>query len=477
LERASIRPETEREPYGATSAPLLLDPASHEAYNNLGTIFASLGDEKTALIFFEAAATLNPDAADIQSNLGNLYLKSEQVEVAIERYTRAIALAPEVATYYNHLGKALIVAERYLDAEATIRRALTLRPDYPEAYLNLGFLALEQLQIEKAEEHYRKAILLDPDLAMAHTLLGQMLLLQGKLAEGWAEQEWRWRWKEFPSPKRRFPQPQWRGEAIAGARIFLHAEQGFGDTLQMLRYVPLVAARGAIVVLEVHPELNRLAESIKAVSHLMVRGDSIPEFDWHCPLMSLPLAFGTTLETIPANIPYLYPSPPLTPVLAHPSHTLKVGLVWAGNPRNLRDRKRSLQLAALAPIFAVEHVSLYSLQRGAASADSEAASLPFAASLAQTGDFAETAAALSSLDLILTVDTAVAHLAGALGKPVWILLPRVPSWRWLLDREDSPWYPTARLFRQSVAGDWTPVMQSVSAALASLAGAGLEDPD
>jgi len=449
---------------------LALDPASHAAYNNLGTIFASLGDTQTALIFLEAAAMLDPHAADTQNNLGNLYLKCDRTDAAIERYLKAIALRPEVAAYYNHLGKALIAAERYWEAKTVLWHALTLRPDYPEVYLNLGFLSLEQLEIEQAERHYREAIALDPELAMAHTLLGQMLLLQGRLAEGWEAQEWRWRWKDFPSPVRSFTQPQWRGEAVAGARIFLHAEQGFGDTLQMLRYVPLVARLGGVVTLEVHPELKRLAATLDGVSGVLARGETLPEFDSHCPLMSLPLVFATTLATIPATIPYLHPQAEwVAPIFAESGRRLKVGLVWAGNPKNRRDGKRSLPLSALAPLFAVERVSFYCLQRGAASDDPELKGFPFAGFLGPAGDFADTAAVLCSLDLIVTADTAVAHLAGALGKTVWVVLPRVPSWRWLLDREDSPWYPTARLFRQRVAGDWAPVIQSVAAALASLA--------
>jgi Tfp pilus assembly protein PilF len=450
---------------------LILDPHSHQAYNNLGTLFARLNDHKTAHTFLEAAATLNPNSADTHNNLGNLYLKQDLIPAAIDSYTRAIALNPNQAAFHNHLGKALIEAERYPEAEAALHRAIALRPDYADAYINLGFLALEQLDIDRAGQQYRKAIEIVPDHAMAHTLLSQTLLLRGHYAEGWLEQEWRWRWSDFPSPKRSFPQPQWRGEpseSVAGTHIFLHAEQGFGDTLQMLRYIPLVAARGATITLEVHPELKRLAETLDCPLQVIARGDLIPPFNQHCPLMSLPLAFATTLETVPAS-PYLRATlnPPAERRPPSPE-SLRVGLVWAGNPANRRDRKRSLPLPTLAPLFAMQSISFYSLQRGPAASETEASLLPFAASLAQEGDFADTAAAITSLDLILTVDTAVAHLAGALGKPVWLLLPRVPSWRWLLNRNDSPWYPTARIFRQQTAGDWEPVIAQVAAALSSI---------
>jgi hypothetical protein len=297
--------------------------------------------------------------------------------------------------------------------------------------------------------------------------LAMILLRSGRFRDGWREQEWRWQWKEFPSPKRTFAQPRWHGEALEGRRILLHAEQGLGDAIQFMRYAPMVAALDADTILEVHPELVRLAQTVPGVAHVIARGETLPQFDTHCPLLSLPLAFSTEFATIPANIPYFFPErltsiPPLTG-----EAKLRVGLVWAGDPKSPIDRKRSLPESALAPLFEVKDIAIYSLQRGPAS--EAAPTMPFAGTLAQTGDFAATAEFVSTLDLVLTVDTAVAHLSGALGLPVWIMLPKVADWRWLEAREDSPWYPSARLFRQQAAGDWGQVIARIATELRRLA--------
>lgn len=449
---------------------LTLDPSSFRAYNNLGSIFASLGDWETALTFARAAVELNPSSAEIHGNLAHLYLKQSQTQTAIEHYRQAADLKPDDPLYANSLGNALRVAGHFAEAEASMRRALLLQPNYAEAYFNLGFLYyVQQRPASLIEECYQKAIALAPDLAQAHVNLSHCLLRRGAFAAGWAEQEWRWRWKEFPSPRRNFTQPQWKGEPVEGARILLHAEQGFGDTIQFLRYVPMVARRGARIILEVHPELRSLvarsADGIEVIS----RGDRLPEFDWQCPLLSLPLVFGTELESIPAVIPYLRADMEAPSWLQKERATdLHIGLVWAGGAINVIDRERSLSIAALGALWQVKGVSFYSLQRGPVSPEAESSPFPFAGIGPQTGDFAATAAAVSHLDLIVSVDTSVAHLAGALGKPVWILLPVRSDWRWLIDRNDSPWYPTARLFRQEVEGEWGAVIASVAAELSRL---------
>ena len=257
---------------------------------------------------------------------------------------------------------------------------------------------------------------------------------------------------------------------MRGLRVLVYAEQGIGDTLQFLRYVPLLAERGATVVLEVHPELMRLAETLRGVSTLIGRGDPVPPFDLHCPLMSLPLAFGTELGTIPTEVPYLRAvlDPPAE-IFGRAVKGLRVGLVWAGSPENSSDGRRSIPLSAFAPLREVPGVLLYSLQRGPASEEALQGRFPFTGVLAQSGDFAATAATVQHLDLVIAVDTAVAHLVGALGRPVWILLAAPADWRWLTARDDSPWYPSARLFRQQSAGEWTPVVAEVANALCELA--------
>ena len=343
-----------------------LEPKSFRAYNNLGTLFASLGDSETALIFLHAALTLQPGVAEIHNNVGNVQLARSDFPAALASYRDAVRLEPDEATYYNHLGNALRLAGDFLGAEQAFEKALTLDPSYAEASVNLGFALAEQGRHAFVEEHYRQALRRKPDLALAHVNLSQDLLRRGQLTEGWLEAEWRWQWKQFPSPARNFAQPQWRGEPLGGATILLHAEQGFGDTLQMLRYIPLVARIGARIVLEVPPELLSLVASLEGIADLLACGDALPRFDWHCPLMSLPLAFSTTIETIPSEIPYvtaLRTEPPgwLTPA----KHgRLQIGLVWAGNPKNTVDHRRSLPLAELAPLFAVAGVAIYSLQLG-----------------------------------------------------------------------------------------------------------------
>ncbi len=450
---------------------LALEPACYEAYNNLGSVFASLKDWETALIFVRAAVALKPDSAEIHSNLALLLLHEGQTESAIAGYRQAAALKPDDPMHANSLGNALRVAGEYLEAEAWLHKALLLKPDFAECYVNLGFLFYEQQKpASLVEECYRKAIALKPDLAQAHVNLSHCLLRRGDFAAGWAEHEWRWKWKDFPSPKRNFTQPQWQGEPIEGARILLHAEQGFGDTIQFLRYVPMVTERGANVILEVHPELRSLAASTLDGIAVISRGDPLPEFAWQCPLMSLPLAFGTEMQTIPARVPYLVrrEEAPTWLMQEHDSD-LRVGLVWAGGAINIIDRERTLSLAAFSPLWRVEGVSFFSLQRGAVSLEAESGPLLFAGCQPQTGDFAATAAAVSHLDLVISVDTSVAHLAGALGKPVWIMLPVRSDWRWFTGRQDSPWYPGATLFRQQTQGDWGPVIAEVAAALSRLA--------
>lgn len=268
--------------------------------------------------------------------------------------------------------------------------------------------------------------------------------------------------EDFPSPPRHFQQPQWSGENLVGKRILLHAEQGLGDTIQFVRYAPMVAALGAHVILEVHPELLTLMRSVAGVSQLLARGDPLPRFDLHCPLMSLPLAFDTVVATIPNTIPYLHSRSP-TPAWVGRSNpsSLRVGLVWAGNPGNRADPRRSLPIAALAPLTSVPGIEFYSFQRGGP----DPSLLNFQGVLPDAGDFAATAAALQEMDLLISVDTAVPHLAGALGMPVWILLPYVSDWRWLKAGPLSPWYPTATLFRQAEDQRWDSMIATVTIAL------------
>jgi predicted O-linked N-acetylglucosamine transferase (SPINDLY family)/ADP-heptose:LPS heptosyltransferase len=450
-----------------------LDPAMVPAHNDLGILLQGRGKLEEAEACYGRAIELAPHFAEAMSNLGAVLAERGRLEQATEWYNRALAERNDLPDAHNNLGSALVKLDRAGEAEALHRRAIELKPDFADAHYNLGVALHDQGRFDEALACYEKAIRLNPDSVDAHWNRAFVLLLKGDFAQGWREHEWRWKRKQ--QPPRSFPQPLWRGEDIAKRTILLHDEQGMGDTLQFMRYAPLVAARGARVLLQVQRPLLRLAAaSLDVGIEVFAEGDLIPPFEMHSPLLSLPLACGTMLETIPGPIPYIEVDPAAAARWRNrigPAAGLKVGLVWAGNPQHKNDRNRSIALERLAPLFDAPGVRWFSLQVGERAADLARAPAGKIANLAdRLTDFGETAAAVAGLDLVIAVDTATAHLAGALGKPVWILLPFVPDWRWLVGRDDSPWYPTARLFRQPVRGDWESVAQSVRAALAELAG-------
>jgi tetratricopeptide (TPR) repeat protein len=446
-----------------------LAPQDAEAHYNLAIALGGLDRNEEAIEHYRRAIALAPDHAKAHSNLGGALAAGNRHAEAEDACRAALALDPDSPTACNNLGTALAGQERLAEAADSFRRAAALRPDFAEAHFNLGKTLQSQGSREEALAQYRRAITARPDYANAHLAEAFLLLVIGRdFASGLAKLEWRWR---LPGKTPRgFPQPLWQGENLAGKTILLHAEQGFGDSLMLLRYAPLVAARGGRVVIEVPRALERLASRLAgAAVSVIAEGAPLPAFDLHCPLMSLPLAFGTTIETIPAAIPYLAAAPEAVARWRHrlgSAPGMKVGLVWAGNPAHKNDRTRSLKLSRFAPLFDLPGVRWLSLQVGDRASDlaklNAGQMIDLAADLK---DFAETAAAVAALDLVITVDTAVAHLAGALGKPVWILLPFDPDWRWLLDRGDSPWYPTARLVRQRTPGDWDGVIAQVQAAL------------
>jgi hypothetical protein len=326
----------------------------------------------------------------------------------------------------------------------------------------------------EARADYRSALQLRPDFAEAHVALAESLLLTGEMAEGWQHYEWRWKTQGLAPLARNFSVPQWRGEAIAGKTILLHAEQGFGDTLQFCRLATLVAARGARVILEAQPGLVPLLRTLAGPSEVLARGEPLPGFDLHCPLMSLPLALGGDVAGAVAP-PYVAADPARVAAWAARLETgLRCGIAWSGRASHQNDHNRSLALAALLPVLAVPGVSFVSVQNQVRPADRAVASqLPALKTFgAELDEFSENAALISAVDLVIAVDTMAAHLAGALGKPVWVMLPFMPDWRWLQDRRDTPWYPAARLFRQPAPGDWTKVIADVADALARQAGEG-----
>ncbi|HWZ67205.1 MAG TPA: tetratricopeptide repeat protein [Stellaceae bacterium] len=462
---------------------LRLRPENPEAHNNLGIVLYALGRPAQAEANYREALRLRPNYPEAHINLGialHALGRSAEAEASCRE---ALRLRPDSPEAHINLGYALHALGRPAEAEANYREALRLRPNCPEAHNNLG-TALNALgRPAEAEASCREALRLQPESPEAHFTLGYALLLAGRFEEGWKEYEWRWKTKQLSGRARAFSAPLWNGETIGDRIILLHAEQGFGDTLQFCRYVPLIAC-GARIILEVQAPLVRLLSRLPGIMEIVPHGDGLPRFDLHCPLLSLPRAFGTTLDTIPAATPYLSADP----ALAANWHErlagldgLRIGLVWAGSQRLNRpeeaafDRRRSIALDAMAPLSEVSGVSFVSLQKYelAAQATHPLHGPPHGMTLhdftADLHDFEDTAALIVNLDLVISVDTSVAHLAGALGKPVWLLNRFDTCWRWLLNRDDSLWYPTLRQFRQPCPGDWNSVICEVRDALQHLA--------
>jgi len=499
-----------------------IDSSNAGIHNDLGVVLKGMRQWEAAMRCYDRAIELNPGFAEAHNNRGNVLRELHLPQAAIDSYHRAIACKPDYAEAHHNLGATLSDLHHWEDAFASISHAIALRPNYANAYCNRG-LALERLgRLEEALADYDraididdrftqayanrgnvlrelnraeaavascdKALALDSAHAQAHQNRSVALLLLGDYERGWAEFEWRWKNPHSPLhlDLRQFSQPLWLGEyALEGKRILLRAEQGLGDTLQFCRYARMVAERGAHVVLEVQPPLVAVMASLGAGVEVIARGDPPGDFDYQCPLMSLPLAFGTTLETLPAAVPYLHADPLEAQRWRERlgrKTAPRVGLVWSGGFRhNLPEfwalhGRRNIALSRLAPLRDAP-VQFYSLQKGEP-AESELTELlaqcwegPRIRDLtADLHDFSDTAALLEQLDLVISVDTSTAHLAAAMGKQVWLLNRFDTCWRWLLEREDSPWYPTLRVYRQPQLGDWNTVVQRVREHLVRWAG-------
>jgi tetratricopeptide (TPR) repeat protein len=456
---------------------LNLDPALPEAYTNLGTILEEEGRPEEAIACHRRALDLKPDLPEALSNLGNLLQKQGGLDEAGKCHCSALSLKPDSPEAYYNLANVLMEQGRLDEATSHYRSALDLKPNFPAAHCNLGNVLVEQGRLDEAIACYRMALSLEPDLPDGHINLALALLLRGDMAEGWKEHEWRWKSRHRIKGRRDFAQPQWHGEAAAGRTLLIHAEQGFGDTLQFCRYATLAAARGLRVVLEVQKPLVELLRSLSGADSVMEIGGQLPPFDFHCPMLSMPLALGTTLATIPSAESYLHAEEAQVATwrirlaaIANPG--LRIGLVWAGNPHNhapalaATDRRRSMAPDRLAPLFNVPGLNFFSLQKDGPTAPKD---FPLTDYMNEMADFADTAAFIANLDLVISVDTAVAHLGSALGKPVWILDRFDHCWRWLTDRRDSPWYPKLRLYRQPHPGDWDSVLAEVARDLRTLA--------
>ena len=493
----------------AYDAVLSAAPLDGESAYNRGVVLSALGRHEDALASFDAALKRRPRDIAALINRGNALHAMRRFADALACFDAALGIAPDNADVLYNRGNALMALGRHGEAVAAFDIALALRPDQPEVLLNRGialaalgrhdeafeaYAAVLAIDPRRAEARYNQgnalralerdaealasydaALALQPQHADAHWNRAWALLALGDYERGWLEHEWRSKSARWIAPRPRTSAPLWLGEPeCAGHRLLVLSEQGTGDTVQYLRYVPLLAACGAKVMLELPRALERLCAPLRKHATLVFEDEPLPRHDLYCPIASLPLAFGTRLDTIPAQVPYLEADSVLADrwrdTIAPAPGMLRAGLVWAGNPKQGSETRRGIGLAQCLPLFQVPEVRWYSLQVGERAADLARLAPSAAINLAPgLTDFAETAAAIANLDLVITTDTAVAHIAGALGKPVWILLMFAADWRWLRGRDDSPWYPSARLFRQRWPGDWSGAIDRVKAGLLQLA--------
>ncbi len=474
---------------------LAAEPCHAEALNLLGVLAHQAGQNELARQRLERAVALRPQDAGFHYNLGVARHMLGQTAEAAASYRQALRFQPDNTAAFDNLGHALLALGQHAEARKHLEEAIRLRPNHADSYNRLGIVAREQGRLEEAVAHYRKAIQLAPDLAAAYHNLGLALaelgrydealacyeqaaqlnpghsearfaramtwLLLGDFERGWRDYEYRWQYR--PAPKPAGPQPLWDGAPLNGQTILLWAEQGLGDTIMFIRYAALVKQQGGTVLVQCPAKLTRLLSSCPGIDRLVPHNAPLPSYDVQAPLLSLPRILGTTLETVPAHVPYLFADRDLIESWRRelsPWEGFRVGIAWQGDPAYRGDRDRSIPLRYFAPLARVAGVRLISLQKGSGTEqlDEVASQFPvidLGGRLDETGDaFVDTAAVMKNLDLVVTSDTAVAHLAGALGVPVWLALTFAPEWRWLLERQDSPWYPTMRLFRQVRRGDW-----------------------
>jgi hypothetical protein len=441
-----------------------------DAHINRGIALKDLGRLDEAMICFDYAIGLNPNNADIYLNRGSTFRDLRRPDEALRCFDHALSLNADDSNVYNNRGHALVDLKRFDEALASFAQAAELEPNGAEAYYHRGNALRDMKRLEEAQASLDHAIKLDPGFVEAHWNMSLLKLLEGAYEEGWALYEWRWQREEGSASKHsasKCSQPKWLGDQeISGKTLLIRAEQGLGDVIQFCRYAPMVEALGAHVILEAPAPLVALLATLPGKFTVVEQRSRLPAFDLHCPIMSLPLAFGTTLATVPASVPYLHAVPDKSAIWRRRlgiGTRLRVGLVWSGSPDHKNDHNRSIPLEILAPLLELP-AEFHSLQKEYRQEDERVL-----AELEQIGqhqgelqDFSDTAALLSQMDLVIAVDTSVAHLSGALARKTWVLLPYSPDFRWMLDRNDSPWYPTMTLFRQTACGDWAGVVAEVA---------------
>jgi Flp pilus assembly protein TadD len=442
---------------------LHVEPAQVQTHHNLGMALLEKGLVPQAVGVFRRTLEFDPRSQRTYTSLLQALADLGENAAALETAQRAVKFFPNDAQFHADLGRFFFVTDRAEEAVAAYQNAVELDPAQVTAHNNLGN-ALRQLgRFAEAKTEFARCLALEPDFAAAHWNMSLIRLLEADLPGAWEEYEWRLTVPEL-SIKHDFKQPRWDGSDLNGRRILLHAEQGFGDAIHFARYAPLVARRGGHVIIACHPELVWVLQGVEGVRQCVSLSQINVEFDVHCPLMSLPHVFRTTLDTVPAGVPYIRADGARAARwrarMAGDARKM-VGLFWSGH--RMPDHRRSARLVEWAELGQLKNVRWISLQKGpgAAEAKTPPAGMEIDDWTVELIDFSDTAALMETLDLVITIDSAAAHLAGAMGKPVWLLLPRVPTWRWMLDRGDSPWYPTMRIFRQERLGDWQSVIHRV----------------
>jgi Flp pilus assembly protein TadD len=457
---------------------LRLRPRQIEAHNNLGVALAEQGVMAEAVAHYEEALRLQPTYAEAHFNWGNALKSLQHFEAAAEQYREAVRLRPNWSGAHNNLGLVAARMGQFDEASSHYAEALRLLPTYAEAHNNLALCLQAQGHLDTALIHFNRAVDCQPNFAAAHANRAQLWLLLGHYRRGWPEYEWRWQIPGAVLPA--LPQPIWDGSDLSGRTILLRAEQGIGDTIQFIRYAPLVKQKGARVLVETPPTLLPLLACCPGIDECVPRGGTsplpMPEFDVQARLPSLPGILQTTLADVPAPVPYLFPDEGLVRQWRGKltGGEFKIGICWQGSSKYPGDRERSIALHQFLPLARLSGVRLFSLQKGLGTEQlTQLAEHDRITDLGReldetTGAFMDTSAVLKHLDLVITADTALGHLAGAMGRLVWITLSVACDWRWMIDRLDSPWYPTARLFRQTTLDRWEDVFARLTAAAQAL---------
>ena len=442
-------------------------PNHFDALQLLGILYGQINKKDKAIKLLELALQIKPDDAATLNNYGVILTEVNRTNDSYEVLDKATNIKPDYAEAYSNKGNTLKLLEKYDDAVKAYSKAIQLKPNYAEAYNNRGVIYKELSQMNLALKDLKKAISLKPDYPEANSTMGVTLLLTGNFSKGWEQYEWRWKDLSDPSVIRSFKQPLWDGKkSLKGKSILLYSEQGLGDTIQFSRYILLIKALGAKVILETHKELLNIVGSIDSNITVILMGQTLPHFDFQCPLLSLPLKFGTGLKNIPSPNRYIWADKRIVPKWKKKIGSQKkplIGLAWEGNPLHKNDYNRSILLAELIPHLPkkYEYIGLQKDIR-----ESNLKTLKRSSMIDNLIDnnvsMDDTAAIIENLDIVISVDTSVAHLSASMGKPTWILLPFVPDWRWLLNRNDSPWYKSVKLFRQEKRGNWELVFKDLN---------------